>query len=90
MSYLVCAFWKNDTDQQSKLVQMLIRVPLEVITILQLANKFLTRNRNAFVRARYLSLSVCVCVGGGGVRCRLFQQSVNNSDGDVDGTKMGE
>jgi len=70
---------------------MHIRVPLEE-TIPQLANKFPTRNRNAFVRARYLSLFVCVCGGGGEgwFRCRLFHESVNNSDGGVDGSKMGE
>jgi len=68
MSYLVCAFWKNAPINRKNYVLILITVPLEEITILQLAIKFPTRNRNAFVRASYLSLFVyvCVCMGGEG------------------------
>ena len=89
MSYLVCAFWKNASMNRKNYVQILITVRLEEITILQLSNKFPTRNRNSFVTARYLSLFLCMCVCGGGVR-RLFHESLNNSDGGVDGSKMGE
>jgi len=74
---LTCHIWlvlskKKAPINRKNYVQIFVTVPLEEITILQLANKFLTRNRNAFVTARYLPLFLCMCVSAGGGEVSLL------------------